>query len=136
MQRAPTRFAYYNSFLPRGTRGTVMPTRMAVLSGSVEMVLDQAVSENFSAAVYARILNLQFNFKLICMNTLYSHIRFIVDYIPPWSQYKPKKRYAPIPTHICNSLCACACVCICARKNDEVFYYSANFFVPSRLVEV
>ena len=65
MQRAPTRVAYYNSFLPRGTRGTVMPTRMAVLSGSVEMVLDQAVSENFSAAVYARILNLRFNFKFI-----------------------------------------------------------------------
>ena len=35
--------------------GTVMPTRMAVLSGSVEIGWDQEVSLNLSWAVYARI---------------------------------------------------------------------------------
>ena len=35
--------------------GTVMPTRMAVLSGSVLMAWDQEVSLNLSWAVYARI---------------------------------------------------------------------------------
>ena len=52
-------------FVPRGTRGTVMPTSMAVLSGSVEIVLLQAVSLNLSAAVYARILNLKIMYERI-----------------------------------------------------------------------
>ena len=37
--------------------GTVMPTRIAVLSGSVLIGCDQLVSLNLSSAVYARILN-------------------------------------------------------------------------------
>ena len=113
MQRAPTRFAYYNSFLPRGTRGTVMPTRMAVLSGSVEMVLDQAVSENFSAAVYARILNLRFNFQLICINMyLISNLLWIISH----HGHNINQRSATHPfQHIFAIHCVRALVCAYAH---------------------